>query len=521
VGGYTSNSSDFADNRVIYGTAGYGDAFVVKLSNDLNTLYRTAILTSSSSDYAYALAIDNNGNVFVGGWTYNSSDFADNRVIYGTTGLANAFVVKLSNDLNTLYRTAILGSSSIDEAYALAIDNSGNVFVGGYTANSSDFAENRVIYGTTGGFDAFVVKLSNDLNTLYTTAILASSSGDKAHALAIDNSGNVFVGGYTWRSSDFADNRVIYGTTGISDAFVVKLSNDLNTLVRTAILASSLSDEAYALAIDNSGNVFVGGVTRNSSNFADNRVIYGTPGSYNDAFVVKLRNDLDTLYRTAILASISIEDGVYGLYVSPNGSYVLASSATYDANNIGGNVPRYWCGSGGGPQSYPEDIFIARLSGDLNNLQKIVIATGDGHDEGGVLKVYGNYVYVAGYILPSTYTLSTYPDLALGNQYTYGYTGDVQDAFVISPRCEQLPVGEKPQTQNEIIEIRNGKLFVKILSPKYIGFDVYEINGRIIYSKSLGFLPIGEYSYKLNLNKGSYIIKVRIGEEIRILKLVL
>jgi hypothetical protein len=516
VGGYTL-SFNFATSRVIYGTAGNGDAFVVKLSNNLNTLYRTAILTSSSYDIANALAIDNNGNVFVGGRTCNSSDFATNRVIYGTTGLDDAFVVKLSNNLNTLYTTAILGSSSTDEAYALAIDNSGNVFVGGWTGDYSDFAENRVIYGTDGGGDAFVVKLSNDLNTLDKTAILGSSSTDIAYALAIDNSGNVFVGGWTANPSNFADNRVIYGTTGgMLDIFVVKLSNDLNTLDKTAILGSSSTDIAYALAIDNSGNVFVGGYTNNYSNFADNRVIYGTTGGMLDIFVVKLSNDLNTLYRTAILAgtSTSNEGGVRGLYVSTDGSYVLASSTTNDANNVGGAVSRYWCGDGGN-----RDIFIARLSDDLNELQKIVIATGDGDDGGGVLKAYGNYVYVAG-STPSGYTLSTYPDLASGNQYTYGTTGG-DDAFVISPRCEQLPVGEKPQTQNEIIEIRNGKLFVKILSPKYIGFDVYEINGRIIYSKSLGFLPIGEYSYKLNLNKGSYIIKVRIGEEIRILKLVL
>jgi len=283
----------------------------------------------------------------------------------------------------------------------------------------------------------------------------------------------------------------------------------------TAILTSSSLDYAYALAIDNNGNVFVGGYTLNSSDFAINRVIYGTIGS-DDAFVVKLSNDLNTLYTTAILAGTSTSDegGVQGLYVSTDGSYVLASSTTDDANNVGGAVSRYWCGDGGN-----RDIFIARLSGDLNNLQKIVTATGNGPDEIGVLKAYGNYVYVAGFT-SSSYTLSTYPDLALGNQYTYGAAGG-HDAFVISPRCEQLPVGEKPQTQNEIIEIRSGKLFVKIHSPKYIGFDVYDINGRIIYSKSLGFLPIGEYSYKLNLNKGSYIIKVRIGEEIRILKLVL
>ncbi|MEO0189239.1 MAG: SBBP repeat-containing protein, partial [candidate division WOR-3 bacterium] len=125
----------------------------------------TAILTSSSSDTARSLAIDLSGNVFVAGATGNSSNFAPSRVILGTTGSPDAFVSRLSNDLSTHIATAILTSNSPDAAYSLVIDNSGNVLVAGWTYNSSDFAPSRNVFGTTGGYtDAFVSRLGSSLS---------------------------------------------------------------------------------------------------------------------------------------------------------------------------------------------------------------------------------------------------------------------------------------------------------------------------------------------------------------------
>ncbi|MEO0208370.1 MAG: SBBP repeat-containing protein, partial [candidate division WOR-3 bacterium] len=236
----------------------------------------TAILASSGYDEARSLAIDLSGNVFVAGYSSNSSSFAPSRNFFGTTGYYYVFVSKLSNDLSTHIATAILASSGDDYAYSVAIDGSGNVFVAGYTYNSSDFAPSRNVFGTTGSWDVFVSKLSNDLRKHIATAILTSSDGDYAYSLAIDGSGNVFVAGWTYNSSNFSPGRNVFGTTGYYDVFVSKLRNDLSTHIATAILTSSDYDYAYSLAVDRSGNVFVAGATGNSSDFAPSRNVFGT-----------------------------------------------------------------------------------------------------------------------------------------------------------------------------------------------------------------------------------------------------
>jgi hypothetical protein len=520
ITGGTNNYLDFSENRIIYGSVGSGDAFVVKLVGDLTSVVRTAILAGIYNDWASTVAIDNNGNVFVGGRTWDSSDFSMNRVVYGTPGWYDAFVVKLTNNLDSVIRTAIITSDSGESVYSIAIDKNGDVLVGGATQRSLYFSVNRVFHGVADGHDAFIVRLTNNLDSVIKTAIIGSSAYDQIGALAIDNNGNVFASGFTRNYSNFSENRVIYGTPGGNiDAFVVKLTNDLSSVIRTAILASSGYDYAHELAVDNIGNLFVGGETTFSLNFSVNRVFYGNIGVY-DAFVVKMTNNLDSVFRTAILASDDY-DYTIGLHVVGQNPYVLIAGITYDANSFGGNnVMRFFCGSGGN-----QDVFIARLRGDLDSLQKVVIATGDGFDEGywctHCFGIYGSQVYVGSFEESGVYTLSTYPDLAVGKQYTYGTAGDM-DIMVIYPRCTDIVgISENKSLQEEVIKINGEKLFIKLLKSSYIGFDVYELNGRIVYSKSLGFLPIGEYSYKLNLNRGSYIIKVRIGEEIRILKLVL
>jgi len=51
-----------------------------------------------------------------------------------------------------------------------------------------------------------------------------------------------------------------------------------------------------------------------------------------------------------------------------------------------------------------------------------------------------------------------------------------------------------------------------------VGYDVYSTDGRLIKRASLGYLPAGRYEYELKLPKGTYLIKVRVGEEVKTLK---
>ena len=91
----------------------------------------TRQLARSSNDYAYGVATDLSGNVYVAGGTNGGLDGNTNA---GNTDL---FVVKYSSS-GTKQWTKQLGSSSRDSANGVATDSSGNVYVTGMTKGGLD-----------------------------------------------------------------------------------------------------------------------------------------------------------------------------------------------------------------------------------------------------------------------------------------------------------------------------------------------------------------------------------------------
>jgi len=506
VTGWTNNHSDFAPSRTVFGSAVVDTSvFVSKLSNDLNTHIATAILSSSGVDMAYSVAIDGSGDVFVAGNTYNSVDFAPSRTLFGISGLADVFVSKLNNDLNTHIATAIIASSDHDLSYSLALDASGDVFVVGYTWGPTNFAPSRTVFGTSGSYEAFVTKLSNDLSSHMATAILASSGGDVAFGVDVDGSGNVFVAGWTSSSGDFAPSRTVFGTAGWIDAFVSKMNNDLSAHISTAILTSSYDDYARAVVVDASDNVFVAGYTGNSTEFAPSRNVFGTSGNY-DAFVSKLNNGLDTHVATAILCSSS-DDDAYGVTVGSSGSVFVAG---FTPNYMDFAPTRTVFGTTGGWG----EAFMSEMDANLStHISTSIIASSS------IDRAYSVAVDVSGNIFVAGYT-GNYSDFA-PSRTVFGTTGG-SDAFVTRFDNPALGISERSEKMEPaIVKVSEGNITFTLSTSSYVGYDVYLADGRLIKRVSLGYLPAGRYEYRLDIPKGAYLLKVRVGNEVRKIKSVM
>jgi Beta-propeller repeat len=244
VAGATA-SSDFpgvgpgsADSTLVFGGGQAGfeqEGFVAKLNSDLSAIRAATFLGGSGGDGAGALALDSTGNVYVAGST-DSSDFpgigpgsADSTLEeFGADG----FVVRLNSDLSAILAATFLGGSVGDGAGALALDSTGNVYVAGGTV-SADFpgidlgsADNTLV-----DFEGFVAKLNSDLSAILAATFLGGTGDDRAGALALDSTGNVYVAGTTF-SSDFpgvgpgsADSTFALFTEG----FVAKLDANLSS----------------------------------------------------------------------------------------------------------------------------------------------------------------------------------------------------------------------------------------------------------------------------------------------------
>src|SRR3989442_1526188 len=174
----------------------------------------------------------------------------------------------------TIALATYVGGTGTDEAFAIAIDASANVYLTGNTS-SLDFPRSVGAFQTTlrGTSDAFVVKLNSAFTALtYSTYLggttLGGTTGDDAgRGIAVDASGNAYVTGFTV-SNDFPTTAGAFQTAfgGVRDAFVVKLNPTSSSLVYATYLGGSGSDVGLGIAIDTGGNWYVTGGTL-STNF--------------------------------------------------------------------------------------------------------------------------------------------------------------------------------------------------------------------------------------------------------------
>src|SRR5882672_1919491 len=128
----------------------------------------------------------------------------------------------------TIALATYVGGSLTDQAFAIALDASANVYLTGNT-NSADFPTTMGAFQPTlrGGADAFVVKLNSTFTArTYSTYVGGTTGDDAGRGIAVDATGNAYVTGFT-ASTDFPTTpgafQTAFGGGGL-DAFVVKLN---------------------------------------------------------------------------------------------------------------------------------------------------------------------------------------------------------------------------------------------------------------------------------------------------------
>jgi uncharacterized delta-60 repeat protein len=193
-------------------------------------LWTNHFAESGGDDNATAIAVDSTGNAFVTGFA-------------GYGGYTHWFTtIKYSNSGAALWTNYYYGPilHGDDRATSLVIDGEGSVIVAGYSlsgANSYDYA---------------TVKYSNDGQSVWTNRYDGPGKGeDHATAIAVDRSNNVFVTGFSPRSSSFPYNND-FATLKYSSSGVPLWTNRY-------IGPANADDRATGIALDTNGDVYVTG----------------------------------------------------------------------------------------------------------------------------------------------------------------------------------------------------------------------------------------------------------------------
>jgi hypothetical protein len=208
------------------------------------TLTWNTFLGGAGTDEAFGLALDATGNVYVGG--YSTATWG--APLQPFSGGVDAFVAKLDSSGNLLWNT-FLGGSGVDEIYGLAADATGNIFVTGYS--TATWGSPVLAFG--GGTATLVAKLDSTGTVIWNTFLGGGFSFGRA--VAVDAMGNVYLTGHSGGSWG-SPIRAFIG--GPFDAFAAKLDFNGN-LIWNTFLGGGGADYGNSVAADMSGNIIVGG----------------------------------------------------------------------------------------------------------------------------------------------------------------------------------------------------------------------------------------------------------------------
>jgi hypothetical protein len=208
---------------------------------------------------AYASFVDGPGNVYVTGPT-NAPDFPVTPGTVQTTNPSGApisFLTKINPAGTSLVFSTYL---NLTDAPVLAVDASGNIFVGG-TNLSFPIPSGTTPFQAAAktGNSILIVKLNNTATTVLDATYLGGSGEDFLSGLAVDADGNLYVSGST-TSNDFPTKNPYQASLGSggNSNFVAELDPALSTLLYSSYLGQSSGGLAL-LAVDASKNAYVVG----------------------------------------------------------------------------------------------------------------------------------------------------------------------------------------------------------------------------------------------------------------------
>lgn len=481
VTGYATNSSTGKD------------MVTIKYDNNGNLLWiRSFNGSNNGGDYSFALALDQNSNVYVTGRADMQQGISNYTTIkYNSAGVQQwiAFYDGLA--------------SEVDESRAIYVDNTGNVYITGRSR------------GTTSGQDIATVKYNSQGIQQWVAVYNGPGNNDDiGNAIAVDAMGNVYVTGNSIGSATGDDYVTIKYDSQGNQLWVVRYNG-----------AGNGGDVALSLKLDNTHSaLYVTG-------FA-----YGGPSTSYDYVTIKYNASNGTALWTKIYNSaFSLGDFAKTLTVDNSDNVIVTgassvSSTINDSNFItvkySSNGDQLWNVSYSGAGQSNDlakaishdnsgNIYIAgisKISGISNYVTLKYNASGtlqfsltyngpaNSNDESSAIYVTSNgeKIYVTG------------RSVGIGTDYDYT-TIKYSELVGIKPINNEIP-GAFTLYQNYPNPF-NPETRIKFDIPlaSYVSLNIYDINGRLVSSNKLGYLSPGKYEFTHSVNSltsGVYIYNI-------------
>ena len=372
------------------------------------TLMFSTYSGSISDNFGYTATYDNLGYLYSGSTAFG----VDYPVTIGafqenfSGGATDIAITKYDTNGTSRIFSTYLGGTADELPHSMVVNSNNELFVLG-TTGSSDFPvtasafENIFLGGSSffpaglgvsfpNGSDIFVSRLSNDGGVLLSSTFLGGSENDGLNTASklkfnyadeirgeidIDNNNNVYVVTSTY-SPDFpvTPNSFQPILAGEQDGCIIKMDNQLSTLIWASFLGGEKDDAVYSLALDEDNTIYVTGGTI-SEDFPV------TPSSYNttyndslhsDAFVSKIDNSGSSIIHSTFYGSDKYDQS-YFIELNNRGDVYIFGQTNADSSTLVFNA-NYFTLNGG--------QFISVFDNNLSSIiRSTVLGTGKGYPD--------------------------------------------------------------------------------------------------------------------------------------------
>ena len=432
-----------------YGSSGNYDYLTIKYSSSGDTVWtRRYNGPRNALDQAYAIVLDDTGNVYITGESEGST---------GTHGIFEDYAtIKYSTDGTLRWIARYNGPiGDYDRANAITIDDSGNVYVTGTSDGGSSGSGDPY-------FDYATLKYNNSGVVQWIKRYKGfGTSNDEAKAIEVDMTGNVFVTGISYY------NYVTIKYNAAGDTLWIRSYNG----------PADWLDEANDMAIDDLGNVYVTGKS------------YGGVGTNYDYATIKYNSDGDSIWvnryngpGSDIDEGISIAlDKFYNVYVTGRSDGLSYDYATIKYNSTGDEnwVVRYSNGGSGSSSDEASSLYVDTLS-----------------------NVYVTGMSALDYVTVKYVQAPTSVDNA---------SSDIPDRFTLE---QNYPNPFNPSTS---IQYALGSM-------QYVSLKIYDVLGNEVATLVNEEKSAGDYEINYNalqLSSGIYFYKLQAGSFVETKKMIL
>jgi gliding motility-associated-like protein len=265
------------------------DGFFVKLNASGSAMLSSGFLGGLRDDRAKGVAIDQNDNVYITGYT-GSNNFPVSSGAYDNShnGGLDVFVMKFNATMTTPQYSTYLGGTYDEEGVSIGVNDDMKVAVTGYTFSPNFPSTNGSYQGLK---DIIVFELNAAGSALEFSKIIGTSRNEEGTSVLIDNSEKVLVAGIE--------------TGQEYDAFLRVVCRDGAMIERRISIAGSHDDYKYPKIAIWDKRKFCGevmlGLTSHSTDLPTSAGVYQQQKANGDH-----TNDQPALFKLRLKASDSI-----------------------------------------------------------------------------------------------------------------------------------------------------------------------------------------------------------------------